>query len=261
MLNSTMRVWTGAVLLCCVSHLCGCASDRIARATEQHIDSRTELLRLLGQPNRITRAEGHNEWCYSSRGFNLFLLRSWNYSVVYAVEENGKVTLDEVNGVSRQYHLLPSGRLPKEFEEFAGESPPEDASLNAHHVAGVGYVMVGDIAHLYSLGHNRSGSRRRAVYRTASAQLTLAADDGEIQINGVPHRLNTPVRSARGELWVTPEDVTHIIDPIFRAAHSRKPLSIRLAEPIDPGLGGHSLGETVVGSSPKATRSSGHTAN
>jgi hypothetical protein len=64
------------------------------------------------------------------------------------------------------------------------------------------------------------------MYQAVCEQLTLEANQREIQINGVQRRLNTPVLYARGELWVTPEDVTTIIDPVFRAGHSRKPLLI-----------------------------------
>lgn len=222
-----MRDWRCSIFLCCVVYLCGCASDRIVSVTEQHIENRNELFQLLGRPDRITLAEGRSEWFYSSWGFNLFLLRSWKYNVVYLVDENGKVTINELNGVSRQYHLIPPASLTEGFEEFGGTPWQEDSSLNAHRLAGAEYVMMGDIAHLYSLGRNRSGSRRRAVYRTASTQLVLEANHREIQINGVQRWLNTPVLSARGELWVTPEDVSEIIDPIFRTGHSRKPLLIR----------------------------------
>ncbi len=225
-LNSTMRDRARAIFVCCLIYLCGCASDRILSATDQHIDNRNELLRRLGPPDKITEARGGSEWSYSSRGFNLFHLRSWNCNAVYRVDENGKVTLDELNGASRQYHLTPVTRLPRDFEEFAGTPWPEDASLNAHHLAGAEYVVVGDVAYYYGLGRNRSGSRRRAMYQAVCEQLTLEANQREIQINGVQRRLNTPVLYARGELWVTPEDVTTIIDPVFRAGHSRKPLLI-----------------------------------
>jgi hypothetical protein len=188
------------------------------------------LIRLLGPPDKVTEARGGSEWSYSSRGFNLFHLRSWTDTAVYRVDENGKVTLDRLNGELRQYHLTPVTRLPRDLEEFAGTSWPEDASLNAHHLAGAEYVVVGDVAYYYGLGRNRSGSRRRASYQAVGEQLTLEANQREIQINGAPHRLNTPVLYARGELWVTPEDVATVIDPVFRAGHSRRPLLIRRPE-------------------------------
>ncbi len=217
------------ILLLFTLYACGCASDRLAGLAEHHVEDQHELWQHLGRPDRIIKVNGGTKWFYHSHGFSLIPLEFWHHSLTCLIDETGKVTRQELTGVSRQYHLILSAGQPEGFDWVFGPTAPwqEDSSLNAHHLAGAGYVMIGDVADLYNLGHNRSGSRTRAVYQTVSAQLTLEANHREIQIDGVQHRLNMPVLSARGELWVTPEDVTEIIDPVFRAGHSRKPLLIR----------------------------------
>lgn len=117
----------------------------------------------------------------------------------------------------------------------------EDSSLKAHRLAGSEYVLVGDLARFYSLGHNQSGSRERAVYQTTVARLVLEADHREMQINGVQQWLSSPVLSARGQLWVAAVDVLKAIDPVFRQGRSRTPAPIRMVV-IDPGHGGTDRG-------------------
>jgi len=218
-----------SILLLFTLYACGCASDRLAGFAERQIEDQHELRRCLGRPDRITKVDGGTKWSYHSHGFRLIPLEFWDHKLTCLIDETGKVTSQNLTGVSRQYHLTMSAGRPEGFDWLLNpaEDWQEDASLNAHLLDGAGYVMIADIAGLYNLGHNRSGSHTRAVYRTAFAQLTLEANHPEIQINGVQHRLSTPVLSARGELWVTPEDVTEIIDPVFRAGHLRKPLLIR----------------------------------
>ena len=209
---------------------CGCASDRLAGLTEHPIEDQHELSQHLGRPDRIIKVDGGTKWFYHSDGFRLIPLEFWHHKFTCLIDETGKVTNQELTGVSRQYHLILSAGRPEGFDWMLDPTAPwqEGASLTAHRLAGADYVMMGDVAYFYSLGRNQSGSCRRAVYLTASTQLALEASHREIEINGMQCRLNTPVLSARGELWVTPEDVSEIIDPIFRAGHSGKPLLIRL---------------------------------
>jgi hypothetical protein len=216
-----------SVLLFFTLFVCGCASDRVARVADQHVEDRDELLQLLGRPGRIVKVDGGSEWLYSSRGFNLLRLEYWHYDLMCLVDEAGKVTRLELTGMSRQYHLIPPAGLPEGFEAFgATAARAEDLSLNAHRLAGGEYVLVGDLAHLYNLGRNRSDSRRRAVYQTTSAQLVFEADRREMQINGAQHWLSTPVLPGRGLLWVATVDVLKVIDPVFRQDSPRTPLLI-----------------------------------
>ncbi len=221
------------ILLFCAFYVCGCANDRIARVAERHIESRDQLLQLLGRPDRIIKADGESKWHYRSHGFNLFLLKFWRYNLICLVDETGKVTDMELTGWSRQYHVIPPNSLPKEFEGFGEMSntlvaaQAENPSLSAHRLAGGEYVLVADLACFYSLGRDQCDSREWAVYRTDSAQLVLEAGHREVQINGVQHWLSTPVLSARGQLWVAGVDALETIDPIFRQGHSRTPSLIR----------------------------------
>lgn len=186
-----------SILLLFTLCACGCASDRLAGLAEHQIKDQHELWQCLGRPDRIVKVDGGTKWTYHSHGFRLMPLEFWDRQLTCLIDEAGKVTRQNLTGISRQYHLTMSASRPEGFDWMLSPAADwtEDASLNAHHLAGAEYVMIGDIAALYNLGPNRSGSRTRAIYQTASAQLALEANHHEIQINGVEHgstRLSYP---------------------------------------------------------------------
>ena len=208
--------------------VCGCASDRLARVSERHIENRDQLVQLLGRPDRIRRVESGARWVYHSHGFNLLLLRSWHRTLTCLVHKSGSVTDLRLTGTSAQYHLSSPIVLPEDLNWLSNayvivvEPPP----LNTHRVADSEYVVIDDLAQFYNLGHNRSRSRGQAIYRTSSTQLVLDADSREIQIDGVQRELRSRVLLARRRLWVAKDDVLNIIDPGLREKHPYKPLRI-----------------------------------
>ena len=113
----------------------------------------------------------------------------------------------------------------------------QSMTLKSHRLAGRSYVTVSDLASYYHLGRGARDGDKRVEYKTATVSLVVEADSREIQLNGVGHWLSAPVRSARGEFWVTPLDVLKTIDPILGRGKTHVTLPVYTVV-IDPGHGG-----------------------
>ncbi|HTS18549.1 MAG TPA: N-acetylmuramoyl-L-alanine amidase [Verrucomicrobiae bacterium] len=114
-------------------------------------------------------------------------------------------------------------------------------TLRSHQLEDRSYVMVGDLASYYHLGHGTRDDGKRIEYRTDATHLVLEADSSEIQLDGVGHWLSTPVLFARGEFWVTPLDILKTIDPVLRRGRAPAVPSTCIVV-IDPGHGGRDEG-------------------
>jgi N-acetylmuramoyl-L-alanine amidase len=101
--------------------------------------------------------------------------------------------------------------------------------------------MVGDLAAYYHLGRGVRDRDDLVEYQTPVASLALKPDDREIELDGVEHWLSSPVLAARGELWLTPQDVLKTVDPVLRhgGAHTGPAACTVL---LDPGHGGRDEG-------------------
>lgn len=119
-----------------------------------------------------------------------------------------------------------------------GANQPERRTID-----GQRYMSVVSVAKRHGLGSNKSSSRRHAEYRTGTMSLSVSAERRDIQINGVYHWLDRPIRDGFGALWVAELDVRKTIEPVFSPQLSSARAPVRTIV-LDPGHGGTDRGAT-----------------